>query len=74
MTPATSGGMIPIDIPQSKCGQQTAKDNIQYLGGSDKVDINNANIQAAKWPVKCGYFDVQITIFIGGINHSQMGG
>jgi len=24
----------------------SAKDNIQYLGGSDKVDINNANIQA----------------------------
>ena len=30
-------------------------------------------IEAAKWPVKCEHFDVQITIFIGGINHSQMG-
>ena len=45
-------------------------DNIQYLGGSDKVDINNANIQAplrrmdleeleaAYWPVKYEQFDV----------------
>ena len=24
---------------------ERSQDNIQYLGGSDKVDINNANIQ-----------------------------
>eukprot|EP00913_Durusdinium_trenchii_P024725 g23207.t1 len=42
---ASSAAAVAVALPGA-ANAMRSQDNIQYLGGSDKVDINNANIQA----------------------------